>query len=205
MSKKQLGAAPMAESEPAAGKPNGWFGRLRAQPGFRTASIAFLLTVVLGIGSTAAYAYWSQSKSLSITGTTGYSVPSITGSPTCTSLPGANRVAWTPVPAGTADAAAVYVVGFQRTDDQQAVWLAVPAHAAEVFPYHEHAVYHGLGRSDGVDLSVTVRTAVLKSPTNTVRQINPATDILQESAASLPAKVRYTALMGPLTAGFKCR
>lgn len=205
MSKRQLGAAPMAESDPVAGKPNGWFGRLRAQPGFRTASVAFLLTVVLGVGSTAAYAYWSQSKSLAITGTTGYLVPSVTGSPSCSTLPGANRLAWTPVPAGTADAAAVYVVGFERTDDDRAVWLAVPFHTAEVFPYREHSVYHGLGRSDGADLSVTVRTAVLKSSTNTIREIDPATDILQESAASLPATVRYTALLGPLTAGYKCR
>lgn len=60
MSKKQLGAAPEDETSPEAEKRSGWFGRLRAQPGFRTAAVAFVLTVVLGIGSTVAYAYWGQ-------------------------------------------------------------------------------------------------------------------------------------------------
>ena len=67
MSRKQLGAAPDAESAP--GEHVGWFARLRAQPGFRTAAVAFVLTVALGVGGPAAYAVWSQSTSGKITGT----------------------------------------------------------------------------------------------------------------------------------------
>ncbi|MBP3037140.1 hypothetical protein J2M53_12890 [Arthrobacter sp. zg-ZUI100] len=85
MSEKQLGAAPGEESDPAvAGKSGGWFGRLRAQPGFRTASIAFVLTVVLGIGSTAAYAYWSQSNTVTQMVTLQrQALPVITGNASC--------------------------------------------------------------------------------------------------------------------------
>ncbi|MBO0896469.1 hypothetical protein [Arthrobacter sunyaminii] len=70
MSKKQLGAAPGDESSPETGKRPGWFGRLRAQPGFRAAAVAFVLTVVLGIGSTVAYAYWGQRNTVSQSVTT---------------------------------------------------------------------------------------------------------------------------------------
>ncbi|GAA3289555.1 hypothetical protein ACFFON_16050 [Arthrobacter citreus] len=70
MTEKQLGAAPGEQGSPEAGTKPGWYGRLRTQPGFRTAVVAFVLTVVLGIGGTAAYAYWSQSTSTAITGTT---------------------------------------------------------------------------------------------------------------------------------------
>ena len=51
------------------------FSRLRALPGFRTAGVAFVLTVALGIGGTIAYAYWSQSMTVSITGTTRSELP----------------------------------------------------------------------------------------------------------------------------------
>ena len=68
MSKKQLGAVEGVENECEAGLS--WFRRLRAQPGFRTATLVFALTVVLGIGSTAAYAYWSQTAQVQIAGTT---------------------------------------------------------------------------------------------------------------------------------------
>lgn len=70
MSKKQLGAAPEEENGVAAAKGPGWFGKLRAQPGFRTAAVAFVLTVVLGIGSTAAFAYWSQQNTVTQSVTT---------------------------------------------------------------------------------------------------------------------------------------
>ncbi|MCQ2001789.1 hypothetical protein [Arthrobacter zhaoxinii] len=68
MCDKQLGAAPEAETEPVKGP--GWFARLRAQPGFKTAAVAFVLTVILGVGGPAAYAYWSDSTSVSISGKT---------------------------------------------------------------------------------------------------------------------------------------
>ena len=58
MNRKQRGAA--SEGNETAGE-RGWFSRLRAQPGFRTAFVAFCLTVILGIGAPAAYAVWSSS------------------------------------------------------------------------------------------------------------------------------------------------
>lgn len=67
--------------------------RLRAQPGFRTAAVAFLLTVVLGAGSTVAYAYWSQSTPVAISGTTRSEVPAgtspVTANPVLAARPGA--------------------------------------------------------------------------------------------------------------------
>lgn len=56
----------------------GALGWLRAQSGFRTAVIAFALTVVLGIGGTAAYAYWSQSATVVFTATTRSDLPANT-------------------------------------------------------------------------------------------------------------------------------
>lgn len=93
MSEKQLeAAAPGGENNPESGKKPGWFGRLRTQPGFRTASIAFVLTVVLGIGGTAAYAYWSQSATVNITATTRSNLPAntavVTAQPALATRPG---------------------------------------------------------------------------------------------------------------------
>lgn len=98
MRKKQLGAAPGDDSG-SQGRPKlGAYERLRAQPGFRTAVVAFVLTVVLGIGSTAAYAYWSQSTSTAITGTTRPEQPPV---PPPSTLP-ANTAGLTAKPALTA-------------------------------------------------------------------------------------------------------
>ncbi|MCC3269668.1 hypothetical protein MUG94_05010 [Arthrobacter gengyunqii] len=92
MSKKQLGAAQGGENEPGEGQRSGWTERLRALPGFRMAAVAFVLTVVLGIGSTIAYAYWSQSTSVAITGTTRSDLPAgttlVTANPVLANRPG---------------------------------------------------------------------------------------------------------------------
>ena len=68
---KQPGAAPTGRLTQA-------LERLRQRPGFRTAAVAFFLTVVLGIGSSAAYAYWSQSVNANITVTTVSDLPANT-------------------------------------------------------------------------------------------------------------------------------
>ncbi|WP_104104484.1 hypothetical protein [Arthrobacter sp. 08Y14] len=84
MSREQLGAVAGDESQPVPEKRLGWFGRLRSQPGFRTASVAFVLTVVLGIGSTVAYAYWGQRNTVTqLVTTERQALPAITGKPTC--------------------------------------------------------------------------------------------------------------------------
>lgn len=57
----------------------GMIRRLHSVSGFRTAVVAFVLTVVLGIGGTAAYAYWSKSTAVVITGTTRSDLPPGTG------------------------------------------------------------------------------------------------------------------------------
>lgn len=47
-----------------------WLTRLRAQPGFKAAAVAFCLTLVLGLGGGAAYAYWQASARADITAST---------------------------------------------------------------------------------------------------------------------------------------
>lgn len=65
-------------SQPAPGTQRRIFGRLRAQPGYRTAILAFVLTVILGVGSTVAYAYWNQSTTITVTGSTRSDLPANT-------------------------------------------------------------------------------------------------------------------------------
>lgn len=108
MSKKQLGAVPAKEPIPV--ESRGWFARLRGQPGFRTAAIAFVLTVVLGIGGSAAYAYWSLRTQVNMTAKT-VSLPSIT-KPTC-STSGTTSVSWSPPAVMPVNA--VYVVRITKT------------------------------------------------------------------------------------------
>ena len=55
-----------------------WLARLRRQPGFRTAAIAFVLTVVLGVGGTAAYAFWGARSTASFTVTADVPAPAPT-------------------------------------------------------------------------------------------------------------------------------
>ena len=77
MSKDQTEAESERGNDPEQPRRSG-LARLRAQPGFRTAVIAFVLTVVLGIGGTAAYAYWSQSAAVTIKATTRSDLPANT-------------------------------------------------------------------------------------------------------------------------------
>lgn len=77
MSKDQTEAEFERENDLEQPRRSGLAG-LRAQPGFRTAVIAFVLTVVLGVGGTAAYAYWSKSVPVSITGSTRSDLPANT-------------------------------------------------------------------------------------------------------------------------------
>ncbi|MBP3043978.1 hypothetical protein KKR91_05070 [Arthrobacter jiangjiafuii] len=191
MSKKQLGAAPMAESKPAAGKPNGWFGRLRAQPGFRTASVAFVLTVVLGIGSTAAYAYWSQSQTVNIVGTTGYKLP-VPTAPVCVTAWGAepNRVEWSP--AAGADPEARHILTFQA--QKKSVSYAVPPGIYSVEPFKMDELYDAFGGTGGdiVPLKVTLETGIVSVPVSGKRPIKlEANQILFRSAQGASKDMFY--------------
>ena len=60
-----------------ANKKASWFVRLRAQPGFTTAVVAFCLTIALGIGAPAAYALWSASASINLQVRTAPAVPTL--------------------------------------------------------------------------------------------------------------------------------
>ncbi len=57
---------PQHPEKPQLNSKPGWFARLRAQPGFKTAFVAFCVTVALGLGAPAAYALWSSSASLNL-------------------------------------------------------------------------------------------------------------------------------------------
>lgn len=82
MSKKQSGAASGDDYVSAEGR--GRFARLRSQPGFRTAAVAFVLTVVLGIGGSAAYAYWSlRAEANLVVVTARADLPSLKGKAEC--------------------------------------------------------------------------------------------------------------------------
>ena len=71
-------SSPASLTEPEAG------GRKRQGPGLKTASIAFFLTVLLGIGGTAAHAYWSQkAEAILIVATARPTLPVLTGTTRC--------------------------------------------------------------------------------------------------------------------------
>lgn len=201
MSKKQLGAAQGGEKDSQSARP-GWVSRLRAQPGFRTAVIAFILTVVLGVGGTAAYAWWSVTQPIPISGSTGYSLPKVAGKATCVSITlDANRVEWAPVSGAEADA--VYVVRFVRENGNQAV-IAVPL-KSWMYPYDESVVHAALGSTGGgrVNVKVTVQTALLKTKPSGVVRIQE-TDIIKESDDNEELTIRYSALGSAWTAAYRC-
>lgn len=107
MSKKRLGAAEIGDGERDSGRRPGRIERFRALPGFRTAAVAFVLTVVLGVGSTLAYAYWSQSSPVQITGSTARPpLPVVAGDLQCNQPYGVGvvRITHTKVAALPADA-----------------------------------------------------------------------------------------------------
>ncbi|MER1995464.1 MAG: hypothetical protein ABTA24_03065 [Arthrobacter sp.] len=87
MNRKQRGAATKEEQARA---ERGWFDRLRSQPGFRTAFVAFCLTVVLGVGAPAAYALWSSTVTANV------NVP--TAKPPLPGLSGDVRCGWNGIP-----------------------------------------------------------------------------------------------------------
>lgn len=196
MRKKQLGAAP--EDRPTAVERRA--GRLRAQPGFRTAAIAFVLTVLLGIGGSAAYAYWSQSRSGTITGTT---VPPVLPAPgvlACeTGSP--NRVEWAPVAA--ADPEAVYILTFELPSRTRKVSYAVKLDAPlnsrkrhSVEPTKLSELFEAFGDAGSiykpVDLIVSVRTGIVRVPPVTKAAVAIAeADILVEPEGSATLHMKY--------------
>ncbi|MCC9198033.1 hypothetical protein QNO08_04810 [Arthrobacter sp. zg-Y820] len=187
MNKKQVGAAPAEENLPEAGL--GWFARLRVQPGFRTAAIAFILTVVLGLGGTAAYAWWSQSRAVSIVGTTGYALPVPSAARCVTASP--NRVEWSP--AAGVDPEAKYILTFQSRG--QSVSYAVPLASSSVEPSNLPALREEFGATFTArfPLTVTMRTAIVVTEGRGITRIGD--DVVArslKSEVSTPLQMFYS-------------
>lgn len=114
MNRKQRGAATEGD---VTGAERGWFERLRSQPGFRTAFVAFCLTVILGVGAPAAYALWSASVTGSVSvKTIQPPLPAITGNLQCVQPFGVGVVSMrytkpAQLPAGAHVVAAVTIPG----------------------------------------------------------------------------------------------
>ncbi|MCC3302958.1 hypothetical protein [Arthrobacter sp. zg-Y895] len=158
----------------------GPFRRLRAQPGFRTAAVVFVLTVVLGLGGPAAYAYWSQSTAVTITGLPTAKVQT-PAPPVCTTRALANEISW---PAVTdVDPDVVYVLSFAVNGRTKT--YAVPRSTTTVKPVYLSGLSDALGRTpyDKVPLAVTLRTATVKKDVPSVTPISEG-DILAPSQAS---------------------
>lgn len=187
MSEKQLGAA--QKKDPEAEEQNRWFRRLRALSGFRTAVLAFVLTVVLGVGGTAAYAYWIQKTDIAISGSTGYSLPVPTAARCVTATP--NRVEWSP--AAGVDPEAKYILTFQARG--QSVSYAVPLTSVSVEPSALSALREEFGATfaSRYPLTVTMRTAIVTTAGRGITQIGD--DVVAKSLkseASAPLQMFYS-------------
>ncbi|MGW9402448.1 hypothetical protein ACWGQ2_00595 [Arthrobacter sp. NPDC055585] len=99
------------ERDRSSGRNGGPLARLRALPGSRTATVAFVLTIALAAGGSAAYAFWSQRGDAKVTVVAGapQSTPTPTPAPTTapTPAPGAPgavtpniQTAWAGKPSG---------------------------------------------------------------------------------------------------------
>lgn len=161
MSKKQLGAA--SEHDPTSAGGSGWFARLRRQPGFRTATIAFVLTVTLGIGGTAAYAYWSQSVQATISATT-VNLPMVAERPTCNRWSVPTKLEWKRPVDMPPDA--YFIVEFIQTNKNKApLTLAMVENVIE--PYNLRAgkedfnSWMGGSYASPTNISMSVRVGAL--------------------------------------------
>ncbi len=184
MSKKQPEAAP--EGQSALNRRPGWLRRLRAQPGFRTAVIVFFLTVAVGAGGPAAYAYWSQSTQGEITGTAAVPV---------TPIPDARCLNY-PVRIGLsatgADRDARYIVTFTANNwGQRSTTYALPVGTQSVDP-SDLELGFGYTVSVSIPATATVRTAVVRPnvSSGTVRVTDA--DLLWPSKESATVNLWYS-------------
>ena len=179
MSRKQRGAA--AEGEQT-GEERGWFDRLRAQPGFRTAFVAFCLTVILGVGAPAAYALWSSSVSGIITVQTVKPPLPVIAKPVCNRTPAPTTVSWTAPQAGL-PAGAVYLVSVTKANNESYVYAQSNT---EFVPSQDRDLARW---TDGNPVSptrtiVTVQVAELNAGITVPRRIDPSRDIIRKSESS---------------------
>lgn len=170
----------------------------RKLPGLRAAAMAFVLTVVLGIGGTAAYAYWNQQTLLSITGQSLRPSTPVPADVRCQSS-FVNRIEWSN--AAGIDPEARYIVTFDSKLLDRPISYALPRGTLRVEPYYLD-LKDELGYSfREYPLTVTVQTAILRSPSTATVRIAPA-DLLFSSEPSTPVMMGYQNLG---IAGFPCR
>ncbi|MCC9146152.1 MULTISPECIES: hypothetical protein [unclassified Arthrobacter] len=173
--KSQQGAAESAEA--GQDTRSGPAARLRPQPGLRTAAAAFIVTVLLGLGGTAAYAYWSQSTTATITVLPTAKVR--TPGPLHCNPWGTNELSWKTV--ADVDSDVVYVLTFAMGSTSKT--YALPLTTTEVKPVYLSGLASALGTSKMVPLTVTLRTATVNKAVPAATAI-AASDILAASEAS---------------------
>ena len=167
--------------------PSGRFSRLRAVPGFRTAAVAFFLTVVLGIGGTAAYAYWQVSTTATISVTPTAAVPK-PSPPVCDYF---DNIWWSKVQG--ADKSAVHVITFTvgTVTKSYAMPLYLTGADLSALPGLDTALGSTGGKA--VEMTVSRRTAVLKRD---VSWITPVLEsdlaVSSESAVMSSTKMTYS-------------
>lgn len=201
--KTQQGAAEHPET--GDGRRPGVFGRLRRQPGFRTAVIAFIVTVVLGLGGTAAYAYWSASTAATIMVTPKANLGTPPAKPVCHDGPLPNEIRW---PAVTgADKDVVYLVSF--TVEGTTKLYALPTNGKYVVqgnvviqPATIRSLQHAFGQTTAqkLPLTVTLRTATVKPAVGSLVPITEA-DVIEQSAPQVLQMFYSTTFWG----NFPCR
>lgn len=206
MSKKQLGAA-FGQEKACAGERLGWFGRLRAQPGFRTAAVAFFVTIALALGGPAAYALWSQSVASSLSGTVAKLPPVV--QPVC-SEHWTTKVIWSR-PAGM-PTDAVYIVEATKTNKTGTVIFALSGSETSFMP-----AYQSMGSESFDDwmngryfdktwADVTVSVGALAPGMTTPVIINdPTGQILSRSALSPDITIRSQSAFNQRVPWYDCR
>ncbi|WAP51138.1 hypothetical protein OL239_14810 [Arthrobacter sp. ATA002] len=193
MSKKQLGAAPGDENRAGTVDSRSWFGRLRAQPGFRAAAVAFVLTVVLGIGSTVAYAYWGQRNTVAQSvSTVRADLPVLGGRPACgwSGVPlFSNVVISQPSRPSTLPGGAAVIMDVESPAGKKSYFLKDAAAVRLVSLGGLESSLHWNWR-----LTITVTTAYLKTVPTQNLQLIPEADIeTRASQAPQPASAYYYA------------
>lgn len=170
----------------------------RRLPGLRAAAVAFVLTVAVGFGGTAAYAYWSQQAGVKISGQAARPQTPVPVDVRCQSG-FVNRIEWSSI-AGI-DPEARYIVTFDSKLLDGPVSYALARGAVRVEPYYLD-LKDELGYSfREYPLTVTVQTAVVRSPSTATVRIAPA-DLLFSSEPGTPVMMGYQNLG---IAGFPCR
>ncbi|MCQ1954407.1 hypothetical protein [Arthrobacter sp. zg-Y238] len=182
-------------------KGSGWFARLRAQPGFRAAAVAFVLTVILGVGGPAAYAYWTQSTAVTVTGTTAPPVTPVPKGVKC--QPSPVRITW-PAAAG-ADPEVRYIVSLNAEAVGLSAVYALPAGTTTIDPWTVYAAHTGgaapRSMSTTIKVTATVRSAIVQ-PYVSASMVKVAdTDLRYVSAPSETVKMNVAVSTLSLTCG----